>query len=633
MISSVLRWLRRIGDFLFGFDFFISYAHDDGLNYPQKLADTLQASGFRVFLDSRVYVAGDDLGTATRRRIKMSKYLLLLARPGALHSRWVLIELQRCLAVNGRPIAVSINQTLENAGDDNPLKQLLEDKIYITETLDHVDADPTAQTVESIVRSFKATRQDVIRLRSIIAACVAMLGIAAFAGWQYLEGRKQVFRAREQTALRLAANAERQMFQNPQESLILAAQGMAASDSDNAVQAAANAMGAALDVIRQRQEIQQDSNWGNNLFQSYIAGTWFEADLRARYSKGGELLLLSTERGAAGNNPPGDAFLLDTRTLSMKKLDIGPAWGTTSQGARGIVSMTARPGISQVEIPFLCTEHPNAVGRLEIGPGGGADVRIVARDGVSHWSQVDKARTFGRYGIQPGGKVTFDVESGRHGLAFLDKDQAVAALDLGDAAGRFETKSDLRSRRRMKRRLEFVGFGASGKTIYLSRQYNLEVYSIDGAFQKVFNTGGGCTKYPISYVNAVLDDRLIVYGDTDGGVYPGRCKRRLPPPGAQSGPDPDQIRREPFGRAGRTGLPRSNGIHLEDQPGTFTGELARFAKHGNPFSMVQSPDRQSAVDRRRRWTGGPLGGRRKQLQAASHLSTDGRSDPIFHVFR
>ena len=34
-----------------------------------------------------------------------------------------------------------------------------------------------------------------------------------------------------------------------------------------------------------------------------------------------------------------------------------------------------------------------------------------------------------------------------------------------------------------------------------------------------FTTGGGCKKYPISYVNGVMDDQLIVYGDTDGGVY------------------------------------------------------------------------------------------------------------------
>jgi len=96
---------------------------------------------------------------------------------------------------------------------------------------------------------------------------------------------------------------------------------------------------------------------------------------------------------------------------------------------------------------------------------------------------------------------------------------------------------DIPSRRRLKRRLEFVGFGETGHKIYLARQYNVEVYSADGGFQKAFSTGAGCTKYPISFVTGVLDDQLIVYGDTDGGVYAldfktGRCESLQRKPGA-----------------------------------------------------------------------------------------------------
>jgi hypothetical protein len=60
----------------------------------------------------------------------------------------------------------------------------------------------------------------------------------------------------------------------------------------------------------------------------------------------------------------------------------------------------------------------------------------------------------------------------------------------------------------------------------------VEVYSSDGGFQREFSTGGGYTEYPISMVTGVLDDQLIVYGDTDGGVYTldyetGRCESLL----------------------------------------------------------------------------------------------------------
>jgi hypothetical protein len=152
----------------------------------------------------------------------------------------------------------------------------------------------------------------------------------------------------------------------------------------------------ALEIIKKRQEIQAKENWGSSIFG--VAPAWFKADLNARYSRDGKHLLLTTERGQSGNNPPGDAFLLNTDTLVMKQLD-------------------------------------------------------------------------------------------------------------------FDKRTDL------KRRLEFVGFGDTGQKIYVARQYNVEVYSIDGAFEKEFLTGGGCTKYPISVVSGIMDDSMIIYGDTDGGVY------------------------------------------------------------------------------------------------------------------
>ena len=67
--------------------------------------------------------------------------------------------------------------------------------------------------------------------------------------------------------------------------------------------------------------------------------------------------------------------------------------------------------------------------------------------------------------------------------------------------------------------MEFVGFSATQRKIYLARQYNIEIYGLDGPFEKEISTGGGCTKYPLSLVTGVLDDRVILYGDTDGGLY------------------------------------------------------------------------------------------------------------------
>jgi hypothetical protein len=50
-LSSGYRCIQGIADFLFGYDFFISYSHKDGSNYPAGLASELRSLNFRVFLD------------------------------------------------------------------------------------------------------------------------------------------------------------------------------------------------------------------------------------------------------------------------------------------------------------------------------------------------------------------------------------------------------------------------------------------------------------------------------------------------------------------------------------------------------------------------------------------------------
>src|SRR6202011_3711023 len=57
--------ITRAVDWVFGYDFFISYNHGDGSKLPLRLRDHLAHAGFRVFLDQTEYVAGLDLRRAT----------------------------------------------------------------------------------------------------------------------------------------------------------------------------------------------------------------------------------------------------------------------------------------------------------------------------------------------------------------------------------------------------------------------------------------------------------------------------------------------------------------------------------------------------------------------------------------
>ncbi len=215
----MVNTFQKIADYLFGYDFFISYAHADGKHYPQQLADQLTEAGYSVFLDTREYVAGVDLNAATRRRIRMSRKLIIIARPQALRSEWVRREVELCLELHGTPIVVDILDTIEKAPEELIVKQLLRDKIFIPEQGTDIDGVPSSATVSELIRSFNSTRQETLRLRFISSIAMLLLVIAAIAIWQGVEARRSetvavIERIRSEDLTRIAV-AENIIGQDP----------------------------------------------------------------------------------------------------------------------------------------------------------------------------------------------------------------------------------------------------------------------------------------------------------------------------------------------------------------------------------------------------------------------------------
>src|SRR5882724_8167852 len=93
--ASMMRvpaWTTGAMDWLWGYDFFVSYGHSDSTvnpngacrnHFARSLANALRARGFSVFLDETEYDAGVDLRPAMVRRVRSSGKLILLARPRA----------------------------------------------------------------------------------------------------------------------------------------------------------------------------------------------------------------------------------------------------------------------------------------------------------------------------------------------------------------------------------------------------------------------------------------------------------------------------------------------------------------------------------------------------------------------
>jgi hypothetical protein len=183
--------LRQVADWVFGYDFFISYAQRDGLRYPTTVKSRLEAGGYKVCLDRDDYVAGDDLPHVTRRRVRMSRKLVVVARPGALQSDWVQREVDIFTETGRTAVVVDVNQSVARLQSESALaRRLLKaDWLRVDETLGAMDADVSDGVIDSLKRSFDATRQETKRLRFLggVAAGLAVLRQPPLSrGWSFI---------------------------------------------------------------------------------------------------------------------------------------------------------------------------------------------------------------------------------------------------------------------------------------------------------------------------------------------------------------------------------------------------------------------------------------------------------------
>ncbi len=172
-------------DRVLGYDFFISYAHADSPGYAEQLDSALGRAGFKAFLDKQVYVAGDDLNTATLRRVRASSKLVVIVGPAALQSHWVLQEVEAALAAQRPVIAIDLLGGLaDGPAAANPLAARLRDIIHIRET-GGLQADvPSDATLQALARSFQSTRREALRWRLALAGVAFFAVLAGFSYWQ-----------------------------------------------------------------------------------------------------------------------------------------------------------------------------------------------------------------------------------------------------------------------------------------------------------------------------------------------------------------------------------------------------------------------------------------------------------------
>ena len=194
----IRRPLRRLSDFLFGYDYFISYKQADGHGYPRMLVKRLSETGYSVFLDETVYAPGDDLRQSTRRRVRMSSVLVVLGRPGALiDSPWVETELREAIAAQRTLVLIDFasslerlqHQTEEQLARLQSFRDVFQQRLRLAEEAGgrdglKFDGDPSGAVVLGLQRSITGLRQDAKRARFFSVAALVFAIILVFALFQ-----------------------------------------------------------------------------------------------------------------------------------------------------------------------------------------------------------------------------------------------------------------------------------------------------------------------------------------------------------------------------------------------------------------------------------------------------------------
>ncbi|MEQ9411260.1 MAG: toll/interleukin-1 receptor domain-containing protein [Fuerstiella sp.] len=181
-------FLEAWEDFLYGYDFFISYRWDDGRNYAVALAQALQQlpEGFSVFLDSSEYAAGDSLSRLGNRAVRKTSRLVLVATAGVVDSEHVKRELNVFQSTGRRILVIDIDGSADalRAADADLNRILSQDNLMVCDSAESLTAGPSSDAIDAVRQSLltelkRRQRQRAIRWAFVTLTVLTMAVLTA----------------------------------------------------------------------------------------------------------------------------------------------------------------------------------------------------------------------------------------------------------------------------------------------------------------------------------------------------------------------------------------------------------------------------------------------------------------------
>lgn len=175
-------WLRRLRDWLWGYDYFISYHWDSSGAYAVALAQRLRNRGFQCFLDRAEYAMGDDWKKEGRRALRNTQRLVVIATPEAVtKSKAVEREVEIFVARSSHVIPVVFGNDLAHLEIERfPVLRTIAGALHIRERSARLATRPSIYVVKQLVQTHRVLRRRTLRA-CITASVTAILALAAVA--------------------------------------------------------------------------------------------------------------------------------------------------------------------------------------------------------------------------------------------------------------------------------------------------------------------------------------------------------------------------------------------------------------------------------------------------------------------
>ena len=181
--------LRRIADFFFGFDYFISYCPLDGKVYATSLYRQLVGRGYycRFKIPPRRKKKDEGWDLLGRRALLKSQVLIVVGTKSSLTSPTVLREAKRFHRRRKQIIPISFDGTLDRSLPRKGLLEFIPSKLLrINATAAELATGPAPGATERLSRIFEVSRQSGMRSRLSLVLGVVFAVLAAIAGYQWL---------------------------------------------------------------------------------------------------------------------------------------------------------------------------------------------------------------------------------------------------------------------------------------------------------------------------------------------------------------------------------------------------------------------------------------------------------------